>query len=108
MIQPISSSTFTAWAACLIKRRLFAFQITTEENNVTKKEKIAAEIEKAKTKRQELNEKIADLERRFKEEETLEMHEIVRRAKLTPEELSALIEGSPLTARKKTKEEQRI
>lgn len=75
---------------------------------MTKKERIAAEIEKAKTKRQVLNEKIADLERRYKEEETLEMHEMVRRAKLTPEELSALIEGSPLTARKKKKEEQSI
>ncbi len=72
---------------------------------MTKKERIAAEIEKAKAKRQILNERIADLERRYKEEETLEMHEIVRRAKLTPEELSALIEGSPLTLRKKTKEE---
>ena len=75
---------------------------------MTKKERIAAEIEKAKAKRQILNERIADLERRYKEEETLEMHEIVRRAKLTPEELSALLEGSPLTSRKKTKEVQSI
>lgn len=75
---------------------------------MTKKERIAAEIEKAKAKRQTLNERIADLERRYKEEETLEMHEIVRRAKLTPEELSALLEGSPLTSRKKAKEAQSI
>ena len=54
---------------------------------MTKKEKIAAEIAKAKEKRQELNERIAELERRYKEVETLEMHEIIRRAKLTPEEL---------------------
>ena len=60
---------------------------------MTKKERIAAEIEKAKTKRQELNERIADLERRYKEEETLELHEIVRKAKLTPEQLEELKES---------------
>lgn len=64
---------------------------------MTKKEKIAAEIAKAKEKRQELNERIAELERRYKEVETLEMHEIIRRAKLTPEELKEILERSPLT-----------
>ena len=64
---------------------------------MTKKERIAAEIAKAKEKRQELNEKIAELERRYKEVETLEMHEIIRRAKLTPEELKEILERSPLT-----------
>ena len=64
---------------------------------MTKKEKIAAEIAKAKDKRQELNERIAELERRYKEVETLEMHEIIRRAKLNPEELKEILERSPLT-----------
>ena len=64
---------------------------------MTKKERIAAEIGKAKEKRQELNEKIAELERRYKEEETLEMHEIIRRSKLTPEELKEILDRSPLT-----------
>ena len=64
---------------------------------MTKKERIAAEIVKAKEKRQELNEKIADLERRYKEVETLEMHEIIRRSKLTPEELKEILDRSPLT-----------
>ena len=59
---------------------------------MTKKERIAAEIAKAKEKRQELNERIAELERRYKEVETLEMHEIIRRAKLTPEELKEILE----------------
>jgi len=71
---------------------------------VTKKERIAAEIEKAKTKRQELNERIADLERRYKEEETLELHEIVRKSKLTPEQLEELLENSPIAVKKKNKE----
>ena len=66
---------------------------------MTKKERIAAEIEKAKAKRQILNERIADLERRYKEEETLEMHEIVRRAKLTPEELSEIADVPDSLAR---------
>ena len=64
---------------------------------MTKKERIAAEIVKAKEKRQELNEKIAELERRYKEVETLEMHEIIRKAKLTPEELKEILDRSPLT-----------
>ena len=64
---------------------------------MTRKERIAAEIVKAKEKRQELNEKIADLERRYKEVETLEMHEIIRRSKLTPEELKEILDRSPLT-----------
>ena len=64
---------------------------------MTKKERIAAEIVKAKEKRQELNEKIAELERRYKEVETLEMHEIIRKARLTPEELQEILDRSPLT-----------
>ena len=64
---------------------------------MTRKELIAAEIANAKEKRQELNEKIAELERRYKEVETLEMHEIIRKAKLTPEELREILDRSPLT-----------
>ncbi len=64
---------------------------------MTKKERIAAEIAKAKGRRQELNEKIAQLERQFKEIETLEMHEMIRKSKLTPEELKEILDRSPLT-----------
>ena len=70
---------------------------------MTRKERIAAEIAKAKEKRQELNERIAELERRYKEVETLEMHEIIRRAKLTPEELKEILDRSPLTKKPLTK-----
>ena len=38
------------------------------------------------------------------EEETLELHEIVRKAKLTPEQLEELLENSPITVKKKNKE----
>ena len=71
--------------------------IFTEVDKVTKKERIAAEIEKTKAKRQELTERIAELERRYKEEETFEMHELLRKAKVTPEELAEILEKSPLT-----------
>lgn len=64
---------------------------------MTRKERITAEIAKAKEKRQELNERIAELERRYKEVETLEMHEIIRRSKLTPEELKEILDRLPLT-----------
>ena len=64
---------------------------------MTKKERLAAEIAKTKAKRQELNEKIAELERKFKEVETLEMHEIIRKAKLTPEQLAKILDESPFT-----------
>ena len=63
---------------------------------MTKKERIAAEIEKTKNKRQELTERLAELERQFKEEETLELHEMIRRAKVTPEELAEILNNSPL------------
>lgn len=64
---------------------------------MTKKERIAAEIAKAKERRQELNEKITQLERQYKEIETLEMHEMIRKSKLTPEELKEILDRSPLT-----------
>lgn len=63
---------------------------------MTKKERIAAEIEKTRSKRQELTERLAELERQFKEEETLELHEMIRRAKVTPEELAEILNNSPL------------
>ena len=64
---------------------------------MTKKERIAAEIEKTKQKRQELTERLAELEKKCKEEETLELHDIIRKAKVTPEQLAELLKNNPLT-----------
>ena len=64
---------------------------------MTKKERIAAEIEKTKAKRQELTERLAELEKKYREKETLELHDIVRKAKVTPEQLAELLKNSPLT-----------
>ena len=64
---------------------------------MTKKERIAAQIEKKKQERQELDVRITELEKQFKEEETFEMHEMLRKSKLTPEELQQLLQSSPFT-----------
>lgn len=65
-------------------------------NDMTKKERITAEIEKTKNKRQELADRLTELEKQFKEEETLELHEMIRKAKVTPEELAEILNNSPL------------
>ena len=63
---------------------------------MTKKERIAAEMEKLNQKRQELTDRLAELEKRYKEEETLELHDMIRKAKVTPEELAEILANSPL------------
>ena len=42
-------------------------------------------------------EKWREYEKQFKEEETFEMHEMIRKSKLTPEELQQLLQNSPFT-----------
>ena len=64
---------------------------------MTKKERILAQIEKKKQERKKVDAQIAELEKQFREEETLEMHEMLRRSKLTPEELEQLLQNSPFT-----------
>ena len=67
-----------------------------EVYTVTKKERIAAEMEKLRQRRQELTDRLTELEKRYKEEETLELHDMIRRAKVTPEELAEILANSPL------------
>ena len=64
---------------------------------MTKKERILAQIEKKKQERKKVDAQIAELEKQFREEETLEMHEMLRRSKLTQEELEQLLQNSPFT-----------
>lgn len=59
-----------------------------------KLEKIGADLEKARKKRAEWDSKVKDLERRYREEENTEIHEMVHAAKLTPEQLAELIRKS--------------
>ena len=59
-----------------------------------KLEKIGTDLEKARKKRAEWDAKVKDLERRYREEENTEIHEMVHAAYLTPEQLAELIRKS--------------
>ena len=54
-------------------------------------DKIGADLEKARRKRAEWDAKVKDLERRYREEENSEIHELVHAANLTPDQLSELL-----------------
>ena len=56
-----------------------------------KLDKIGADLEKARRKRDEWDAKVKDLERRYREEENSEIHELVHAANLTPDQLSELL-----------------
>ena len=54
-------------------------------------EKLAAELEKARSKKNEWDRKVKELEQKYREEEKTEVHGIVKSANLTPERLSKII-----------------
>lgn len=56
-----------------------------------KLDRIGADLEKARRKRAEWDAKVKDLERRYREEENSEIHEMVHAANLNPEQLSELL-----------------
>ena len=56
-----------------------------------KLEKLRAMLEKEKDRRIKLNNRIEILERRIQEAEAAEVNEMVRTAKVTPEQLAALL-----------------
>ncbi|MCC8140167.1 MAG: DUF4315 family protein [Lachnospiraceae bacterium] len=56
-----------------------------------KLEKLGADLEKARKKRDEWDAKVKDLERRYREEENTEIHDMVHAANLTPGQLAELI-----------------
>ena len=56
-----------------------------------KLDRIGADLEKARRKRAEWDAKVKDLERRYREEENSEIHELVHAANLTPDQLSVLL-----------------
>ena len=59
-----------------------------------KLEKLRAMLEKEKERRIKLNNRIEILERRIQEAEAVEVNEIVRSAKVSPEQLAALLRQS--------------
>lgn len=62
-----------------------------------KLEKLRAMLEKEKKRRIKLNNRIEILERRIQEAEAAEVNEMVRSAKVSPEQLAALLRQSANT-----------
>ena len=62
-----------------------------------KLEKLRAMLEKEKERRIKLNNRIEILERRIQEAEVAEVNEMVRSAKVSPEQLAALLRQSATT-----------
>lgn len=56
-----------------------------------KLEKLGVELAKARKKKAEWDSRVKDLERRYREEENSEIHEMVHAANLTPDQLSELL-----------------
>ena len=57
----------------------------------TRLNRYRAELKKMREKRADLDNRIRDMERRCKEEENTTIHDLVREARMTPEQLAALI-----------------
>ena len=57
-------------------------------------DKLRASLEKEKERRIKINNRIESLERRIQEAEAAEVNEMVRTAKVTPEQLAALLRQS--------------
>ena len=57
----------------------------------SKLKKIEAELKKARTKRDEWDRKVKELERKYREAENTCIHDMVHAANLSPEELAELI-----------------
>ena len=56
-----------------------------------KLERLRTELDKARRKKAEWDGKVKDLERRFREEENSEIHDMVHAANLTPDQLAELL-----------------
>lgn len=74
-----------------------------------KRERIRAEIEKLSERRKQIDARIKTLEQQYKEEEMMEIQTIIRKAKLTPEEVEDLLRNKPVIRKpgnEKNQEEQ--
>lgn len=56
-----------------------------------KLDKLGAELEKARKKRTEWDARVKELEQKYRETENSEIHDMVRAANLTPDQLSELL-----------------
>lgn len=69
------------------------FDVTQQEMS-EKLDKLRASLEKERERRIKINNRIESLERRIQEAEAAEVNEMVRTAKVTPEQLAALLRQS--------------
>lgn len=58
---------------------------------MTKLERIGADLKRAREKQAEWNQRVKDLENRYREEENSVIHSMVHAANLTPEQLAQII-----------------
>ncbi len=80
-----------------------------KEESMKKRERIRAEIGKLSERRKQIDARIETLEQKYKEEEMLEIQTIIRKAKLTPEEVEDLLRNKSVirkTSGEKKQEEQ--
>lgn len=71
-----------------------------------KRERIRAEIGKLSERRKQIDARIETLEQQYKEEEMLEIQTIIRKAKLTPEEVEDLLRNKPVIRRNSEEKKQ--
>ncbi len=74
-----------------------ALKMIGEVTMSEKSDKLRAMLAKEKERRIKLNNRIEILERRIQEEDSAEVNEMVRTAKVTPEQLAALLRQSATT-----------
>ena len=91
---PSSTQTFTRPTGRSISPGLDGFQNDWRSFMSEKSDKLRAMLEKEKERRIKLNNRIEILERRIQEEDSAEVNEMVRTAKVTPEQLAALLRQS--------------
>ena len=56
-----------------------------------KLDKIGSDLKKARMKRDEWDKKVKELEKRYREEENIEIHDMVHAANLTPAQLAEVL-----------------
>ena len=94
---PSSTQTFTRPTGRSISPGSDGFQNDWRSFMSEKSDKLRAMLEKEKERRIKLNNRIEILERRIQEEDSAEVNEMVRTAKVTPEQLAALLRQSATT-----------
>lgn len=67
--------------------------------------KLGTELEKARAKRDEWDRKAKELEKKYIEEENTQIHDMVRAANLTPEELAVIIRKASVSMPDRNAEE---